>query len=106
MEPEYIIEFAREDGRIVAGSVAGWTYGAEAGDVLSVVMGVDERPVNDFTEALASYRRLVSEGQGDFKEAVALRATLERLSPDDPALATADLEIRQRRLFEEMAKSR
>ena len=106
VEPEHIIELAREDGRIVAGSVAGWTYGAEAGDVLSVVMGVDERPVNDFTEALARYRRLVSEGQGDSEEAIALRATLERLSPDDPALASADLEIGQRRLFEEMAKSR
>ena len=106
VQPEHIVELAREDGRIVAGSAAGWTYGAEAGDVLSAVMGVDERPVNDFTEALASYRRLVGEGQGESEEAVALRATLERLSPDDPALARADLEIRQRRLFEEMAKSR
>ena len=106
VEPEHIVELAREDGRIVAGSPAGWTYGAEAGDVLSVVMGVDERPVNDFTETLVSYRRLVSEGRGESEEAVALRATLERLSPDDPALARADLEIRQRRLFEEMAKSR
>ena len=106
VEPKHIVELAREDGRIVAGSVAGWTYGAESGDVLSVVMGVDERPVNDFTDALARYRRLVSEGQGDSEEAVALRATLERLSPDDPALARADLEIRQRRLFEEMAKPR
>ena len=105
VEPEHVVELARKDGRIVAGSAAGWTYGAEAGDVLSVVMGVDERPVNDFTEALALYRRLVSEGQGESEKAVELRATLERLSPDDPALARADLEIRQRRLFEEMAKS-
>lgn len=86
-------------------SVAGWTYGAEAGDVLSVVMGVDERPVNEFTEALARYRRLVGEGQGESEEAVALRATPERLSPDDPALSRADLEVRKHRLFEEMAKS-
>ena len=105
VEPEHIVELARKDGRIVAGSTAGWTYGAEAGDVLSVVMGVDERPINDFAEALAGYRRLVSEGRGETEEAVALRATLERLSPEDPALASADLEIRQRRLFEEMAKS-
>ena len=105
VEPEHIIELAREDGRIVAGSVAGWTYGAEAGDVLSVVMGVDERPVNDFTDALARYRRLVSDGRGESEEAVALRATLERLSTEDPALAQADLEIRRRGLFARMAKS-
>ena len=103
--PEHVVELASEDGRIVAGSVAGWTYGAEAGDVLSVVMGVDERPVNDFTDALARYRRLVSDGRSESEEAVALRATLERLSPDDPALARADLEIRKHRLFGEMVKS-
>ena len=105
VEPEHIVELAREEGRIVAGSVAGWTYGAESGDVLSAVMGVDERPVNDFTHALARYRRLVSEGLGESREALTLRATLEGLSPDDPAFAGADLEIRRRRLFEEMAKS-
>ena len=105
VEPEHIVELAREDGRIVAGSAAGWTYGAESGDVLSAVMGVDQRPVNDFTQALARYRRLVREGLGDSREALTVRATLEGLSPDDPALAGADLEIRRRRLFEEMAKS-
>ena len=31
VEPKHIVELAREGGRIVAGSVAGWTYGAEAG---------------------------------------------------------------------------
>ena len=105
VEPKHIVELAREEGRIVAGSAAGWTYGAEAGDVLSVAMGVDERPVNDFTEALVRYSRLVSEGQGESDEALALRASLELLSPDDPALARADLEVRKHRLFEEMAKS-
>ena len=105
VEPEDIVELAREEGRIVAGSVTGWTYGAESGDVLFAVMGVDERPVNDFTQALARYRRLVSEGLGESREALTLRATLDGLSPDDPALAGADLEIRRRRLFEEMAKS-
>ena len=74
--------------------------------MLSAVMGVDERPVNRFTNALTSYRRLVGDGQGESNEAVALRAVLERLSPEDPALARADLEIRQRRLFEQMSKSR
>lgn len=105
VKPEHVVELARADGRIVAGSVVGWTYGAEAGDVLSAVMRVNERPVNDFTEKLANYRHFVSKGQGESEEARALRAALERLSPEDPALARADLEIRQRRLFKQMAKS-
>ena len=40
VEPQRIVELAREGDRIVAGAPAGATYGAEAGDVLSVVMGV------------------------------------------------------------------
>ena len=106
VEPQHIVELARRDARIVAGPAAGWTYGAESGDVLSAVMGVSERPANDFTNTLARYRQLVSEGRGESEDAVALRTTLDRLSPEDPALATTDLEIKQRRLFEEMAKSR
>ena len=106
VEPEHIVELVREDSRIVAGSAAGWTYGAEAGDVLSVVMRVDERPANNFTKTLARYRRLISEGRGESEKALALRATLDRLSPEDPALAQADLEIKQRRLSAQMAKSR
>ena len=105
VEPEHVVELAREDGRIVAGSAGGWTYGAEAGDVLSVVMGVDERPVNDFTEKLARYRRLISDDQGESQEALALRQELQKRSPDDPALGRADLEIRRRKLFREMGES-
>ena len=105
VEPEHIVELAREDGRIVAGSAAGWTYGAEAGDVLSVVMGVDERPANDFTEKLARYRRLINDDQGESEEALALRQELQRRSPDDPALGRADLEIRRRKLFREVGDS-
>ena len=103
--PEHIVELSREDGRIVAGSVAGWTYGAEAGDVLSVVMGVDERPVNDFTRKLARYRRLISYDKGESEEALALRRELSRLSAEDPALDRADIEIRRRKLFREMGDS-
>ena len=105
VEPEHIVELAREDGRIVAGVAAGWTYGAEAGDVLSVVMGVDERPANDFTEKLARYRRLINDDQGESEEALALRQELQQRSPDDPALGRADLEIRRRKLFREMGES-
>ena len=105
VRPEHIVELVREDGRIVAGAPAGWTYGAESGDVLSVVMGVHERPDNDFRNALDQYKRLVSEGDGESPEALDLRKKLENLSPHDPALARADLEIRQRRLFKQMSES-
>ena len=86
VKPEHVVELARENGRIVAGSAAGWDYGAEAGDVLSAVMGVSERPVNDFTEMLALYRSLLRDDQGESDEALALRQELDKRSPDDPAL--------------------
>ena len=104
VEPEHVVELAREDGRIVAGSVDGWTYGAEAGDVLSVVMKVDERPVNEFTRKLGRYRRLISDEEGESQEALAIRHELEELSPQDPALDRADLEIRRRRMLRQMGK--
>ena len=107
VEPQRIVELAREAGRVVARAPAGATFGAEAGDVLSVVMGVDERPPeNDFTKALDQYRRLIREGRGESEEALALRATLENMSPYDPALDRADLEIRRRKLFKQRAESR
>ena len=105
VEPKHVVELAREAGRIVAGSVAGWTYGAESGDVLSVVMGVNERPVNDFTEKLDLYKRLINDGKGESEEALGLRRELEERSPEDPALGRADIEIRRRRLLHRMGKS-
>ena len=105
VEPERIVELALEDGRIVAGAAAGWTYGAEAGDVLSAVMGVKERPVNEFTKKLDRYRGLIRDDQGESEEALALRKELERRSPDDPALGRADIEIRRRKLLRQMGKS-
>lgn len=105
IEPEHIVELSREDGRIVAGSAAGWTYGAEAGDVLSVVMGVDQRPDNAFSKTLALYRRLIDDDEGESRKALKLRQELEELSPDDPALCRADVEIRRRQLLRQMGKS-
>lgn len=105
VEPQRIVELAREGDCIVAGAPAGATYGAEAGDVLSVVMGVNERPENEFTKALEQYRHLVSEGKGESEKALMLRRKLEKLSPRDHALTRADLEIRQRKLFKQMAES-
>ncbi len=105
VEPQRIVELVREGDRIIAGAPAGATYGAEAGDVLSVVMGVKERPENEFTKALEQYRRLVSEGEGESEEALMLRSKLEKLSPRDYALTRAKLEIRRRKLFKQMAES-
>ncbi|MYD70625.1 MAG: AAA family ATPase [Acidobacteria bacterium] len=103
--PQHIVELAREDGRIVVGAAAGWTFGAEAGDVLSVVMGVDERPDNDFSKKLARYRRLINDDEGESREALRLRQELEGLSPDDPALDRADVEIQRRQLLRKMGES-
>ena len=106
VEPQRIVELSWEGDRIVAGAPGGATYGAEAGDVLSVVMGVKERPENEFTKALEQYRYLIREGQWESKEALSLRSSLERMSPYDPALDRADLEIRRRKLFKQRAESR
>ncbi len=105
VEPKHILELVNDDGRIVAKAPAASTFGVEAGDVLSTVMGVDERPDNWYTTALNAYRRLVSSDQGESEEALALRAKLEGESPDDPALNRADLEIRQRKMLQRMAES-
>ena len=105
VEPQRIVKLYWEDDRIAAGAPEGATYGAEAGDVLSLVMGVNERPENKFTKDLDQYRRLVSEGKGESEEALALRRKLEELSPRDYALNRADLEIRRRKMFKQMAES-
>lgn len=105
VEPKHVLELVDDEGRIAAKAPASSTFGVGAGDVLSAVMGVDERPDNWYTTALNAYRRLVSSDQGESREALALRAKLEGESPDDPALHRADLEIRQRRMFRRMAES-
>lgn len=106
VEPNRIVNLHRDGDRIVAGTPAAATYGAEAGDVLSVVMGVNERPPeNEFTKGLDQYRRLIRKGQWESKEALALRKSLDEMSPYDPALDRADLEIRRRRMFEQQAES-
>ena len=85
LRPEQIVKLSRENGRIVAGRAPEPTYGAEAGDVLNVVMGVGQRPNgNEFVEVLESYMRLVSGGQGESTEAKSLRHKLDTLSPRDP----------------------
>ena len=106
LRPEQIVKLSREDGRIVAARTSEPTYGAEAGDVLNVVMGVDERPPNEFADTLKRYMRLIGDDNGESVKAKKLRSDLERLSPHDPALATADFEIRRRKLFAKMGASK
>ena len=105
VEPQRIVELYRDGDNILAGAPAGATYGAEAGDVLSVVMGVNERPDNKFTTELEKYRHLIREGLWESEEALTLRESLEDMSPYDPALDRADLEIRRHKLFKQRAKS-
>lgn len=106
VQPNRIVNLHRVGDRIVTETPAAATYGAEAGDVLSVVMGVNERPPeNEFTKDLDQYRRLIRKGQWESKEALALRESLEEMSPYDPALDRADLEIRRRKMFEQRAES-
>ena len=108
VKPGQVVELGLEEGKIVAGSAGAPTYGAEAGYVLAVVMGVDERPPegsNSFVKALAKYTNLVSDGQGESEEAMELRRQLEALSPRDHALDRADMEMRRQKLFESMGKS-
>ena len=107
VEPQHIVELYRDGDNIAAEELLRekTTYGAEAGDVLAAVMHVSERPPdNKFTETLDEYRLLVSEGQGETTKALKLRRKLEKLSPRDYALISADLEIKQRKLFKQMAE--
>ena len=101
--PRQIVELSREDGTIIAGGTFAATYGAEAGDVLSTVMGVRTRPANNaFVQKLDQYMRLVGDDEGNSEKALALRAELEAISPDDPVLDTADVEIRRRNMLRHM----
>ena len=105
IRPHNVVELAREGDNIVAGGAACATYGAEAGDILTGVMGVEERPDNEFTRELGRYRRLIADDLGDATEAQQIRKRLGELSPGDPALAVADLEVRQRKRFRVGRKS-
>ena len=107
VKPEHIVELRREGHGIVAEPASAPTYGAEAGDVLATVMGVDERPrINEFVKKLKRYTDLVANGEGESPRAVKLRRNLDKISPHDPALDRADIEIRRRKLLERMGRSR
>ena len=107
--PEQIVELRRDEGRIVAErSSSAPTFGAEAGDVLFTVMGVDERPAaehNEFVKKLNAYMHLVDDGRGQSQKAKALRKELESLSARDPALDAADMEMERQEIFERMERA-
>ena len=106
VQPHHIVELQRENSRIWARQAADATFGAKAGDVLSTVMGVHERPSgNSFVKTLGKYTSLVSGGQGESEEAKTLRRELEELSPSDPALDRADVEIRRHRVMQTLGES-
>ena len=106
VEPERIVRLRRQDGGVIAESGAEPTYGAEAGYVLDTVMGVSERPPNNtFVTKLEKYRQLVGDRLGESDLALDLRRQLEDLSPHDPALDRADIEIKRHRILKSMGKS-
>ncbi len=107
VKPENVLELRLERGGIMAEVASAPTYGAEAGDVLPTVMGVNGRPGdNEFVKMLDCYRSLVADGKGESSGALDLRQDLDKLSPRDPALNRADTEIRRRKLLDGMDKSR
>ena len=107
--PEHVIHLHRKNARIVAGPPpSAPTYGAEAGNVLEAVMGVQERPAaehNKFVKKLYEYMRLVDDGRGRSKKARALRNDLANLSARDPALDAADMEMERQEIFERLEKT-
>ena len=106
VRPEQVVTLCREEDRIVAIGAAAPTYGAEAGNVLDMVMGVDERPPhNKFTKDLRKYMRMIDDDKGETEPAHKLRKKLERMSPHDPGLDRADMELRRRKLFTKTSAS-
>lgn len=104
VDARHIVNLVQDGDGVAARSTSTATYGAEAGEVLECVMGVGERPDNEFSQHLQEYLRLISLDRGKEADALILRAKLDELSPKDPALDVADLEIRQRELFRKSNK--
>ena len=100
VQPAQIIELHRQGNNIVAHGAEEATFGAKSGDVLYSVMGVDERPSpNSFVQKLESYIRLIADEEGESEEAITLRLELDALSPNDPALVSADIEIKRQQVM-------
>ena len=105
VRPQRIVELRREGRNIVASHPSAPTFGAEAGDVLFTVMGVDERPDNEFAKKLDEYMRYVESGEGECEKAIHLRERLMELSPNASEIHEADIEIERHKLIEKLAES-
>ena len=100
VKAEHIVELYRAGDNIVAGGASAPTYGAPAGDLLAAVMRVNERPPNNgFVTMLGDYMELVRSGKGESEPALKLRRKLDDLSPQDPGLDRADLEMRRQKVL-------
>lgn len=104
VRPEQIIRLRSTGKNAIAEQETAPTFGNEAGNVLSSVMGVQERPGTvPLVDKLRRYRDLIAVNRGESDEALALRADIQRLSPHDPALAAADVDIDRHKLLRELA---
>lgn len=75
------------------------TEGAESGRMLTSAMGVSERPPADVSQFVADLERYIAWLQKDEADTPAAKKVFERMqatSPDDPILATLNLEKRRR----------
>lgn len=97
LREDNILKLGWVDGRLELEQLPS-TDGAEAGRLLSTVMGVSERPpadVSDFVAALEKYVGLLRDGKADTPAGQKTLGEMQVLSPDDPVLATLDLEKRR-----------
>ena len=103
VQPQHIVRLRGGQNGAEALATTGPTFGAESGDVLSGEMGVDERPRNELSTKLERYLALIDRDEGEGEEAVTLRAGMVALSPNEPALAAADVAIERRKLLRSLA---
>jgi predicted ATP-binding protein involved in virulence len=102
VKPHQILHLGRRDGEIYAERSSSPTFGAESGTILHVEMGVSERPLNEFSEKLTEYMRLIDKGLGETPKAKQLRSRLDELSPYDTGLDRADIAIKRWKLVKSM----
>ncbi len=99
VKPQHLIKLQRDNGKIIAKPTDSYSYGAKSSKVLTRIMGVDERPPNEFTQLLNKYYDLIENNLGESEAALKLRQQLNELSGDDPELISAKMEIPRRRVL-------
>jgi len=78
VKPEHIINLRRSSGKIIAKTTD--SYSAKSGKVLKRIMGVDERPPNEYYE-------LIENNLGESEKALKLRQQLNEISSPDILLS-------------------